>query len=227
MAARCWGGTYDGLLQVNLNPADGALTGLPGTTVVWGAQVINTDATNWILITGVFAPDYASTGAPGEIPDPTLPPGDFTNGAFTDYLTQYFNQNLLGNGLILKYGQIIDLGYSSGPPTAGNPGVGLASEAISATAGSGFLPVAIDIQYEVFDRNLFDDGAIDLGSGDTFVSTSVTVDQGFTPSSDAPEPGTWLSIGLGLAVVLELELRRRQSFGDLEDHDSEEDTECE
>ena len=79
-----------GILTVNLNPLDGALTGTPGGAVVWGAQAINSDANDWLLITSVQAPGYGDTGTAGEIPDGPM--------AFTDYLSVYFFNNFTAFG---------------------------------------------------------------------------------------------------------------------------------
>jgi hypothetical protein len=108
-AAPCWAGS----LTVNLNPLDGALTGTPGGAVVWGVQAINSDPHNWLLITSVQAPGYAGTGAAGEIPDGP--------NAFTDYLGVYFFNNFTSLGQGMSPGQIIDLGFSVGTPTVGDP----------------------------------------------------------------------------------------------------------
>lgn len=191
-AAPCWGG----ILTVNLNPLDGALTGTPGGAVVWGVQVINSDASDWLFITSVEAPGYAGSGATGEIPDGA--------NAFTDYLSVYFLNNFTTQGLALAPGQIIDRGYSSGTPTVGDPnttGLGLASEAISSTAAAGTAPATIEVLYDVFDGDPFTTGNY-LFSDETDVSTSVTVTLGASPGgpSGVPEPGQWLTVTGVLAL---------------------------
>jgi hypothetical protein len=200
IAAPCWGGIV-GSLTVTLNPLDGALTGTPGGAGVWGVQAINSNVDNWLLITSVQAPDYAGTGAPGEIPDGP--------NAFTDYLSVYFFNNFTANGQGMAPGQVLDLGFSVGTPTVGDPnttGLGLGSLAISPTAAAGTAPASIQIFYDIYDGDPFNDGnqLFLPNDGETDVSTSVTVDAGAGPggdSSDAPEPGTWVMVAIALAML--------------------------
>ncbi len=164
IAAPCWG---SGILTVNLNPLDGALTGTPGGAVVWGVQAINSDANDWLLITRVRAPGYGGTDAPN---------------LFTDYLSVYFFNNFTALGLGMAPGQVIDVGFSSGTPTVGDPnttGLGLGSLAISPSAGDGELqPENIQIFYDIYDGDLFNGGNRLFPSQETDVLTSVTVDSG-------------------------------------------------
>jgi hypothetical protein len=211
LAAPCWGSPALNILTVSLNPADGALTGSPGDTVVWGVLATNSDASDYLLITSVEAPGYAGTGAIGEIPDGP--------NAFTDYLSVIFlNQYVIGMNQSLGPGEDIDLGYSNGTPTAGDPnttGLGLASFAISPTADAGEVSDTIQIFYEVYDADPITNGAADdLGEGETDVSTSVTVETGASgPGGSAPEPATWLAFGACLPLLFfhkRLGLRSKQ-----------------
>jgi hypothetical protein len=206
LAAPCWGAS---ILTVSLNPADGALTGSPGQIVVWGVLATNTDPNDFILITSVQAPGYAGDGTIGEIPDGA--------GAFADYLSVIFlNQYVIGMNQSLGPGENIDLGFSVGTPTAGDPnvdGFGLAGFAISPTADAGEVSDTIQIMYEVFDADPITDGsANDLGPGETDVATSVTVETGASnPGSGTPEPATWLAIGIALPLLMFLKRRCRRA----------------
>ena len=200
-AAPCWAG----ILTVNLNPLDGALTGTPGGAVVWGVQAINSDPNNWLLITSVQAPGYAGTGAAGEIPDGP--------NAFTDYLSAYFFNNFTSLGQGMAPGQIIDLGFSVGTPTVGDPnttGLGLGSVAISPTAAAGTLSADIQIFYDIYDGDPFNDGNLVFPSQETDVSTSITVDSGASSAgpANAPEPGTWLTVATAMAALWKVPRKR-------------------
>jgi hypothetical protein len=204
LAAPCWGG----ILTVSLNPLDGALTGAPGDTVVWGVQAVNSDSTNWLLITSVQAPGYAGTGATGEIPDGA--------SAFTDYLSVWFLNNFTSNALGLAPGQVIDQGFLNGAPTVGDPsttGVGLASFAISPTANAGQMGPEIQVLYDVYDDNPFTVGNF-IDSEETDVNTSVTVDTGAAPGgggSGTPEPATWLTLVAALPLLFKMR-RQQEAF---------------
>lgn len=62
-----------------LLPADGAISGAPGSTVGWGYTIVNPDPTNWLSLTGSSAdvflnatPDASVFDFPVLMPDSTL-----------------------------------------------------------------------------------------------------------------------------------------------------------
>jgi hypothetical protein len=64
-------------------PAGGAVSGLPGQTVGWGYQLVNTDTSNWFVPTVLNASSF-SIGSPDAsyFDFPILAPGASANAAF-------------------------------------------------------------------------------------------------------------------------------------------------
>lgn len=64
-------------------PAGGAISGLPGQTVGWGYQLVNTDSSNWFVPTQVNASSF-SIGSPDAsyFDFPILAPGASADAAF-------------------------------------------------------------------------------------------------------------------------------------------------
>lgn len=70
-----------------LNPAGGAVNGLPGQTVGWGYQLVNTDTSNWFVPTQLNASSF-SLGSPDAsyFDFPVLAPGASVDAAFDTLL---------------------------------------------------------------------------------------------------------------------------------------------
>ena len=113
-------------------------------------------------------------------------------------------------------GQVIDVGFSSGTPTVGDPntmGLGLGSLAISPSAIAGNLPADIQIFYGVYDGDPFHGGNLIFPAEETDVSTSVTVDSGAAPIT-TPEPGAWLMVATAAAVLWTVRRKRLVELAD-------------
>ena len=131
------------------SPAGGVVSGLPGQTVGWGYQLVNTDASNWFVPTQLNASSF-SIGSPDAsyFDFPIIAPGATVNTAFDALLhTGLYGVQLLpfalpgqaDSGVFTLSGE-----WWSGDPLAG--GVFLqASDAVQAslllTVGATALPL--------------------------------------------------------------------------------------
>jgi hypothetical protein len=71
-----------GTILFSLLPADGNLSGAPGSTVGWGYSLTNTSTTDWYMATNLNA-DSFSNGTPTPLFDfPILAPGDTLTESF-------------------------------------------------------------------------------------------------------------------------------------------------
>jgi hypothetical protein len=189
-----------GPVSIALTPADGAVSGLPGSTVGWGFSLTNnsTDPNGnptFLLVANSY---FCEAGQ-----DPQAPL--FTT--CTPLLGTY-NDFIAGNATLVAPGdttapQPFDAGSSQGLGEYVIDGAALPGQ-----ADSGSLIVV----YDLYDADPFGPNGPNEIGGDTElppINASVTVIGG---TSVAPEPGTLLLLGLGLAAMLALTvLRKRQT----------------
>ena len=178
-----------GPVTIALTPADGAMSGLPGSTVGWGFSLTNGSADFLLVANSYFC-------QPGQ--DPLFITCTQSLGTYNDFIAN--NATLVAPG-VTTAPQPFDAGTSQGLGEYIIDGTALPGQ-----ADSGSLIVV----YDLFDANPFPNGANQIGGdAELPVSASVTV---LGVTSAAPEPGTVLLLGLGLATMLALTvLRKRQN----------------
>ena len=177
-----------GPITIALTPADGAVSGLPGSTVGWGFSLTNGTAdgtADFLLVTNSY---FCETGQ-----DPTFTTCTQSLGTYNDFIAN--------NGTLVAPGDTT----SPQPFDAGaSQGVGeyiIDGGALPGLPDSGSLVVV----YDLFDANPFDGGNLIGGDVELSVNASVTV---LGATSEIPEPGTLLLLGLGLATMLGAGLRK-------------------
>ena len=161
---------------VTLSLAQPDLTGLPGSTVGWGFSLVN-DTPGYLVITSV-----QSTFA-------NAPVGlSATNPAVEDYLSNW----MVNNAFALAPGATLTQAFSQ------TLGEGLAAFAI-APGASGMEAGTLIATYLLFDADPFSDPDA-LAFPDPaplYVNARVTAG-----GAAAPEPSTWLLMGLGLVWLM-------------------------
>jgi hypothetical protein len=177
---------------LTLDPADGAITGLAGTTVGWGFTFTND--TDYALITGSEFCDVTSTS----LPDVCLSVAPDL-GTYTDFAGSIVNA--VGP---LPDATSVSQTFDNDPL---NP-TGIGSFAIDASASgtaSGLLVLTYDL-YSVSpdDPNFNFDDEI---SGNNFVSASASVTVGSVTAT--PEPGYLPLLAVGLLSAMLLGRRSR------------------
>ncbi|MBL8228550.1 MAG: PEP-CTERM sorting domain-containing protein [Bryobacterales bacterium] len=156
---------------LTLDPADGAISGTPGSTIGWGFSLAS-DATNWTLITAV----QMNVGAVG---------------VFEDYLSAWVSNN----SFALAPGALpLIQAFSAGVP--GVTATGLASVILNANAPLGPITGAMDISYELYDADPFQGGNF-VSAGNFTPAFQITV----SPAADIPEPGTAALVCGGLVAA--------------------------
>lgn len=157
--------------MLTLDPPDGAISGVPGSTIGWGFS-LSSDATNWTLITAV----QMNVGAVG---------------VFEDYLSAWVSNN----SFALAPGALpLIQAFSAGVP--GVTATGLASVILNANAPLGAITGAMDISYELYDADPFQGGNF-VSAGNFTPAFQITV----SPVADIPEPATAMLVGVGMLIV--------------------------
>jgi hypothetical protein len=180
------------LLSITLDPVNGVVSGATGSTVGWGFTATWTSTHgDWISFTGSSLGSVAA----GE-----SNPGVLT--AYTDFIGAQGGPNDFA------------IGPGDSPWTQIFDGASLGIGAYQITSDPSFAGAddhgQITINYDVTDRDPLAVGAVDLGTGSYFGSSTqfdVTVDTG----SETPEPATFGLFLSGFAALFAIAWRRRRS----------------
>ncbi len=170
-------GTTQAAVTLQLNPASGNISGLPGATVGWGFSLSNTE--NYLVVTGA-----------------TFDSATSSLGTFTDYISAPENFFVVGPGLgaSTTWAQSFDA----------NTPTGIGSFAISPNAALGSSAYGeIVLNYDLFSRSPFDPNFnpdIDTLSNGNVLTANASVSTTIVPLPAA----FWLFISaLGVAGVSE------------------------